>query len=77
MAKSNKLASPVKTIPDAAEKNAGMLHPVTPEQRYRYVEVAAYYLAERRSFDGGYAHEDWAQAELEIDRLLAEGRINR
>lgn len=54
-----------------------MLHPVTPEQRYHYVEVAAYYLAERRSFDGGYAHEDWAQAELEIDQLLAEGRINR
>jgi hypothetical protein len=48
MAKSNKLASPVKTIPDAAEKNAGMLHPVTPEQRYRYVEVGAYYLAEGR-----------------------------
>jgi len=77
MAKSTRLASLVKTKPDAAERNAGMLHPVTPEQRYYYVEVAAYYLAERRSFDGGYAHEDGAQAELEIDQLLAEGRINR
>jgi hypothetical protein len=77
MAKSKRITSPNNAIPDPAEKNAGMRHPVTPEQRYHYVEVAAYYLAERRSFDGGYAHEDWAQAELEIDRLLAEGQINR
>jgi len=48
---------------------------VTPEQRRYYVEVAAYYIAERRGF-GGNALEDWAQAEREIDELLAAGRLN-
>lgn len=78
MAKSKRITLPDKVAPESVENNPGMLHPVTPEQRYHYVEVAAYYIAERRrSFDAGYAHEDWAQAELGIDRLLAEGQINR
>jgi len=49
--------------------------PITPEQRNHYVEVAAYYIAERRGYRGD-PNEDWAQAELEIDRLLAEGQLN-
>ncbi|MBE0615533.1 MAG: DUF2934 domain-containing protein [Burkholderiales bacterium] len=77
MAKSREITTPAKATLDSAEKNTGMLHSVTPEQRYHYVEVAAYYIAERRCFDAGYADEDWAHAELEIDRLLAEGQINR
>ncbi|CAB1368779.1 DUF2934 domain-containing protein [Denitratisoma oestradiolicum] len=76
MAKSQKNSSADIASPDSAAKNTGMLHPVTPEQRYHYVEVAAYYIAERRGFDTGCANEDWAQAELDIDRLLAEGQIN-
>ncbi|CAG0953099.1 hypothetical protein RHDC4_00213 [Rhodocyclaceae bacterium] len=51
-------------------------HPVGEEQRRNYIEVAAYYIAERRGFNGGNALEDWAAAEAEIDRLLAEGRLN-
>ncbi|MFN3883182.1 MAG: DUF2934 domain-containing protein [Rhodocyclaceae bacterium] len=46
---------------------------LTPEQRRLYVEVAAYYIAERRGFVGGSELEDWVQAEAEIDRLLREG----
>jgi surface antigen len=46
---------------------------LTPEQRRYYVEVAAYYIAERRGFQGGSQLEDWANAEAEIDRLLREG----
>ncbi|WP_126443991.1 DUF2934 domain-containing protein [Sulfuricystis multivorans] len=46
---------------------------LTPEQRRLYVEVAAYYIAERRGFRGGSEMEDWLQAEAEIDRLLREG----
>jgi hypothetical protein len=49
---------------------------VTDERRYHYVEMAAYYIAERRGFDGGDPDGRWAQAELEIDRLLAEGQLN-
>lgn len=45
------------------------------EQRRHYVEVAAYHIAERRGFAPGDPLQDWVQAEAEIDRLLAEGRI--
>lgn len=31
----------------------GLPLPVTAEQRYHYVEVAAYYIAEKRGFDAG------------------------
>ena len=76
MAKSRKTTSPVKASADTAAVMTGLPLPVTAEQRYHYVEVAAYYIAEKRGFDAGSTEEDWAQAELEIDRLLAEGKIN-
>jgi hypothetical protein len=49
---------------------------IDPEQRQHYVEVAAYYIAERRGFLGGCEVEDWVQAEREIDDLLREGRLS-
>ena len=39
-------------------------------ERRSYVEVAAYYIAQRRGFRGGSELEDWIQAESEVDRLL-------
>jgi hypothetical protein len=69
-----------KTAKPAAKKTAaatkGNGPTVTPEQRRFYVEVAAYYIAERRGFHGGSQLADWAQAEKEIEQLLAAGRIN-
>lgn len=50
--------------------------PVSAEQRFHYVEVAAYYIAQERGFSAGDPAADWAAAEAEIDRLLAEGLIN-
>jgi hypothetical protein len=49
---------------------------VGAEQRRNYIEVAAYYIAERRGFIGGNEMDDWAAAEAEIDRLLSEGKLN-
>jgi hypothetical protein len=49
---------------------------LAPDQRRYYIEVAAYYIAERRGFQGGKALEDWAAAEAEVDRLLHEGILN-
>jgi hypothetical protein len=49
---------------------------INPDQRRNYIEVAAYYIAERRGFSGGHEAEDWVTAEVEIDRLLAEGKLN-
>ncbi|HLP98029.1 MAG TPA: DUF2934 domain-containing protein [Sideroxyarcus sp.] len=76
MTKPKKTASSAKAISGLAEECADLSHPVTPEQRHHYVEVAAYYIAERRGFEAGCRDDDWVRAELEIDRLLAEGRLN-
>lgn len=38
------------------------------------VRDAAYYKAERRNFAPGHEAEDWAEAEREIDELLAKAR---
>jgi len=82
-----------KATPKAAPKTAAKAAPkakaakagsrsgtsvsVPPEQRRNYIEMAAYYIAERRGFAPGNPLEDWVQAEAEIDRLLAEGRVGR
>lgn len=71
--------TPVKK-PVAAEKPTARAprakHAVAAEQRRNYIEVAAYYIAERHGFMPGRELTDWAAAEAEIDRLLAEGRLN-
>lgn len=62
-----------KTAPSRSAKAAG----IPLEQRRNYIEMAAYYIAERRGFTPGNPLEDWVQAEAEIDRLLAEGRLGK
>ena len=69
-----------KAVPKAAaakpaRARGGKSAGVPLEQRRHYVEMAAYYIAERRGFAPGDPLEDWVQAEAEIDRLLAEGRL--
>ncbi len=49
---------------------------VSNGQRRNYVEVAAYYIAERHGFTPGRELADWAAAEAEIDRLLVAGLLN-
>jgi hypothetical protein len=54
---------------------AGMLLPVSHEERWRMVAEAAYYIAQRRGFVGGDVNADWVAAEAEVDaRLKEEGR---
>ena len=65
----------VKTPPQS-RKAKGNGATVGDQQRRNYVEVAAYYIAERRGFHGGSELEDWAQAEREVERLLRENRLN-
>lgn len=63
-----KAAAPaVKKAPAAAKKVAKP----TPEERYRMVETAAYFIAERSGFQG-CTTEHWAAAELEIAAKLGE-----
>ncbi|MFN6960933.1 MAG: DUF2934 domain-containing protein [Rhodocyclaceae bacterium] len=68
---SGKMQEPKSAPPEAGQTQT--MPVLTPEQRRLYVEVAAYYIAERRGFVGGSELEDWLQAEAEIDRLLREG----
>ena len=62
-------AAAEKPVRSRAKKPAG----VSLEQRRNYVEVAAYYIAERRGFALGDPLEDRAQAEAKIDQLIADG----
>jgi len=49
--------------------------PVTAEERQRMIAEAAYFRAERRGFVGGDPVQDWLEAEAEIDRMLAAGKM--
>lgn len=44
---------------------------ISPEERYRMVEVAAYFLAERNAFAGSPV-EYWSTAEAQINKLLSK-----
>jgi hypothetical protein len=48
---------------------------VTADERLRCIEVAAYYIAEKRGFAGGDPAQDWAMAEQQVDSLLLAGRL--
>ena len=74
-----KPAPKTKASPKAAAKparsRAAKPAGIPLEQRKHYIEMAAYYIAERRGFAPGNLLDDWVQAEAEIDRLLAEGLL--
>jgi len=63
-----KTAAPKKA---PAKKAAPKKVTVSPEERYRMVEVAAYFIAERNGFSSNPA-DCWVAAEVEISRLLAK-----
>jgi len=80
VAKAAPAKAPAAAKPAAPKKEAAAakpkLTPLAPDQRRFYVEVAAYYIAERRGFHGESQLNDWVEAENEIDRLLSEGILN-
>jgi len=45
---------------------------VPPEERYCLIAEAAYFLAERRGFQGGCPIQDWLEAEREINQLYSQ-----
>lgn len=50
---------------------------VTPGQRHNYIEVAAFYVAQRRGFAPGNPLDDWATAEIEVDQLIVSGHFSK
>lgn len=73
--RSAKAAAENKPSKRATRTPAGRKPEVNPEQRRRHVELAAYFMAERRGFTPGLEHEDWVAAEAEIDRRLDAGLL--
>lgn len=48
---------------------------ISAEERHHLIEVAAYYIAERRGFAEGSIECDWLEAEKQIDSMIAEGKF--
>ena len=63
--------SKVKATPSAVRPE------VSAEQRHNYIEVAAFYVAQRRGFAPGNPLDDWATAEIEVDQLIVSGHFSR
>jgi hypothetical protein len=76
-AKRSPVAQLTKAVAEKRPRKAAVPAParssseVSAEQRRCYVEVAAYFIAERHGFTPGRENEDWIAAEAEIDRMLA------
>jgi hypothetical protein len=62
--------------PPLEEKPVGFQHlaKITPEERMDMIREAAYFKAERRNFTPGNDAQDWADAEREIDELIAKAQ---
>jgi hypothetical protein len=65
----SKRAATSKAKPQPAENKTAVLP--TPEERYRMVETAAYFIAEQHGFQGR-SDEHWAAAERAIAAKLGE-----
>jgi Protein of unknown function (DUF2934) len=65
--------TPLDSVPEGL-KNDGMkprAAPVSPQERQRWIEEAAYYRAQRRGFDPDQSWSDWFDAEQEIDDSIS------
>ncbi len=66
----SKPAAAKKATPRAAAAKPAAALSLTPEQRYRMVQEAAYFLAEKNGF-AGRSEDYWTAAEAQIDAMLA------
>lgn len=69
-------ASPDKKPPSLPRKRVSR-QSATPlaidsQKRHEMIQVAAFYVAQSRGFDGDRVLEDWLQAEQEIDAMLLQ-----
>ena len=72
-----KPAAAAKTVVPAKKKAKPGGARVDPAQRANYIEVAAFYIAERRGFAPGNPEQDYLEAAAEIDRLIANGHFGK
>jgi hypothetical protein len=67
-----KVKAPVKKAARPASKTV-----IDTAQRANFIEVAAFYIAERRGFTPGNPEQDYLDAAAEIDRLIAAGHFSK
>ena len=78
--KPSRKAPPAVKPTAAAKKTAAKEPQVNPssspiassEERHRLIAQAAYYLAEKRGFQGGNPEQDWLEAAAQVDTLFMD-----
>lgn len=70
-------AAPAKPVTRKKSATARAARPaavpaLSPEQRQELIAKTAYYLAEKRGFEGGDPAVDWFEAEAQVDAILAQ-----
>jgi|GEM_PF-1716067 hypothetical protein len=68
-------AKPAEPAKKRVSRKSGVDSAMQPVERNHLIEVAAYYLAEKRGFHAESTHEDWLQGEREIDAMIAAGKF--
>lgn len=63
--------SKAKVATTKAPAKAKSVKKIGPEQHYKMVEMAAYYIAERHGFEGNPS-DYWTQAEAQIKAMLGK-----
>lgn len=66
-----KVATTAKSSGKAANPTSAVTMKISPADRHKMVEVAAYRRAQQRGFVGGDPHDDWLAAEGDVDAMLA------
>lgn len=67
-----KKPAPRKKAATVRTPKAAAVPPISPEQRQELIAKTAYYLAEKRGFEGGDPAVDWFEAEAQVDAILAQ-----
>jgi len=70
-------ATPDRVASESSEAPPSRPVTLSADERYRAIAEAAYYIAERRGFQGGDTARDWREAEAEIDAwILGNERVD-
>ncbi len=64
-----------KTSAPASKTSPPATTVITSEERHGLIAEAAYYLAEKRGFQGGSAEQDWLDAAAQVDtKFMGAGK---
>jgi len=63
--------APIRKRKAAAQPPVADPAPASVHERHQRIQTEAYFIAERRGFQGGSRENDWLEAERRIDALMA------